>query len=121
MAENKKSKNFYKFTTYVLLIVIVVAIAFYSFGVHSTTKFNEGVIYGQQLTSDYAVQTLNQNGYLPLTLGNQTIALVPSQMLQVAKEETILEILTYVQENGYVSLFINETEVVLVPYQTPQQ
>lgn len=120
MAE-KKSRNFYKLTTYLLLIVIIVVVTYYTFGVYSTTKFNEGVIYGQQLTGNYAVQTLNENGYLPLTLGNQTIALVPSQMLQVAKEETILEILSYVEENGYVSLFINETEVILVPYQPVQE
>lgn len=116
MAENKNNRNFYKLTTYLLLTIIIIVFAFFAFNNYTLNKFNEGVVYGQQLTSNFVLQSLDTDGYVPLTLGNQTIALIPSQMLQVTKEQTILEIMAQVQDNGYVTLYSNSTEITLVPY-----
>ena len=115
----KKRFNFYKFTTLILIIVILLFVTYYILGSYSNTKFNQGKLAGQNEAIDYIVTSLNTQGYVSLTINNQTLTLVPSALLQDTREKTILEILDYVKKEGYVTLYNNETQLILVPYQEP--
>lgn len=115
----KKKFNFYKFTTFILVILIALFGAYYMLGSYSNSKFNQGRLVGQNEAVDYIVTSLNTQGYVTLTIGNESLSLVPSTSLQQSREQTILEIMNYIKKEGYVTLYNNETELVLVPYQEP--
>jgi hypothetical protein len=115
----RKRFNFYKFTTFILLFAILIFSAYKSFDYYSNNKFEQGREYGQAQAADYIVKSLEEVGYVTITIGNQTINLVPAESIQLAREQTILEIMNYIKKEGFVSLYDNETEVILVPYQEP--
>jgi len=110
----KRKFNFYKFTTFVLVLVILIFGAYKSFDYYSNNKFEDGRVYGQTQAVDYIVNSLTEVGYVTITIDNQTINLVPAEL---AKQQTILEIMHYVEKEGFVSLYNNDTQVILVPYQ----
>lgn len=113
----KKRFNFYKFTTFALVVLISLFVTYYAFGSYSNSKFNQGRLTGQNEAIDYIVNSLNTQGYVTLSINNQSFSLVPSISLQQSREQTIIEIMQYIEKEGYVTLYNNDTELVLIPYQ----
>ncbi len=119
MPTSQTNKNYYKISTFVLTGIIIVAGLIAGFLLYGNSKLNQG----KQLAFSSIYETLNRTGNVMLTDGNITIVLVPIQALDLAKQQTILEIIDTVQKQGYITLFSNVsgnlTEIVLLPYTNP--
>jgi hypothetical protein len=112
----KQNNDIYKYITFTLVALIIIAGLFYAFTSYSSYRFTQGAIYGQQVTLQATLNSIEQNGYLSITNNNQTLNLVPAESIELAKKQTIIEIMELVKENGYVNLYNNETEIILIEH-----
>ncbi|MEM1535494.1 MAG: hypothetical protein QXE64_01490 [Candidatus Pacearchaeota archaeon] len=110
------AQNFYKITTFVLLAVILIGALVAGFLLYGSSRFKAG----QQNAFNAIVANVIANGAVSLQNESTTITLVPVQAIDLARQQTILEIINLVQQQGYVSLYNNQsgnvTELILVPY-----
>ena len=123
-AKNKEKKNpinYYKISTFVLLGILVLFGINYGINSYGSSKFNQGVLTGQQSTFGTLLNELSSKGYVSIQGDNLSVVLVPSNSIQVAQEQTIMTIIDTVEKNGYVSISNNNSEVILVPYQQPEE
>lgn len=122
---DKKEVNYYKYSTFALIAVLVIAASIFLFTTYAQTKFNDGASYGQQAAISTILNTVTENG--AVTIGNNggNITLVPLQLAQQAQQniqqQTIMTIMDSIEKEGYVSIYNNETEMILVQYQPPAQ
>jgi hypothetical protein len=116
----KQEKNFYKILSYALILIIVVLGAYLGIGYYGDTRYEQGYIDGSVQVNNFILSSLSQRGNLQVQVGNQSIVLVPSQMVQESLnrgyEGAVMQIFEGINKNGYVSVHNNDTEVILVPY-----
>lgn len=113
----KKELNYYKIATFVLGGIILLFGVIFLLNWYGAANYQSGYVVGQQAVFNGILANLEKEGYVSFGEGNTSITLVPAQMLQSQREQTILEIMKQVKEQGSVQLFNNESEVILVPYQ----
>lgn len=119
----KKEKNIYKISTYVLAAILVIATLLFIVNYYNQKAFNDGILVGQQSTMNTLISEVNTKGYVEIIKDgeNESLALVPSQLIKKAQEDLISEILKNVEEKGYVGIYKEEEELILVPYIAPEQ
>lgn len=115
--KESKNLNYYKIATFVLVGIILLFGAIFLLNWYGSNNFQNGYFMGQQSVFSGMLANLEKDGYVSFGEGNMSITLVPAQMLQTQKEQTILEIMKQVETQGSVQLFNNQTELILVPYQ----
>lgn len=118
--ENKEKKtskeiNYYKISTYTLLLLILLFGLYMVFNYYSSSQYNKGYLAGQQFVFTGIAQNVEDVGYVSFGQNNQTnYTLVPVELLQTQKEQVILEIMNLVSEQGYVALYNNDTQMILI-------
>lgn len=115
--KQEKNLNYYKISTFVLGGIILLFGVIFLLNIYSNAQLEKGYIQGQQSVFNGILANIEAEGYVSFGEGNTSITLVPAQMLQMQREQTILEIMKQIEEQGSVQLFNNETELILVPYQ----
>ncbi|MEM4318721.1 MAG: hypothetical protein QW244_00520 [Candidatus Pacearchaeota archaeon] len=110
--------KFYKIMTFLLMIVIVIGALVAGFFFYGNSRFNAG----QQLAFSTIAHEINKRGFVAVQNEDEniTLILVPSQAIDFARQQALLDIINIVQSQGYVSLYSNltgnYTEIILVPY-----
>ena len=114
----KKNVNYYKISTLVLVAVLVIVGGYFLYMSHVQNVASKNQALGQQQAADLILRNVAQKGQFTFQLTeNKTLTLVTLNDARKVRENTILEIFNYVEEEGSVTLYNNETQMTLVPYQ----
>ena len=110
----KTTRNYYKYTTFGLLAILLLAFIAYEIQFFGNQKYESGVVFGQQNAVGIILKTTAENDFVTIPVGESNVTLVPAPLVQSAQEQTILTIMETVKQDGYVILYDNETEMVLI-------
>jgi len=121
MAEKQKiknkEKNYYKISTIILSILILIIGGYFLINNYSENKINEGIQKGEIITINNIISKINNEGSVSFIRGNSSLTLVPSEYVKISQENLITEIIKEVNNKGSVTLFnnkINQT-ITLIP------
>ncbi|MFW6285715.1 MAG: hypothetical protein ACOC16_00930 [Nanoarchaeota archaeon] len=117
--KNQKTEeiNYYKITTFILVffLVILCGYIFYSINIQNIATKNQE--YGRQQTLNNIIANIEQNQQVTIHYNqNDSVTLIPISLAYQVREDTILEIIDYIEKEGVVSLYNNETKFTLIPY-----
>ena len=117
-----KNQNFYKYTTYVLLAIIVIVGLVYFITWYNQGIYTNGVVDGQNQAVNIILSNIINSGSAQIQLdANTSVVLVPVQSVQAAQAQILTTVAQTAITDGFVTITIGEDEVVLVPYNPPQQ
>lgn len=118
--KESKKVNYYKYVTFVFIGLLLIFGLIYVFGAYRDSVYNEGFKNGQANTIGFVIDRVTTDGSVSFANEqNASLTLVPVQHLSLVREQTILEIMNYVETEGSVSLYNNETEMLLVESEVP--
>ncbi len=118
--ENKgNDKNIYKTITFILIGIIILGGVIFTFNYFQKSKFEEGIIYGQENTIKIILSEINQKGFIDIPVYNETYRLVSAGLIPLAQEEILIGILKSIQEKGYVEIQDDTGSLILIPYIDP--
>jgi hypothetical protein len=111
----KKRINFYKFTTFVLVgLILVVVLGFVGVSMLSSA-YDEGIVDGQQNAVSILLNEVNEKGFVDINLGeNKSVVLVPRGL---GEQNMVNGIISSINDNGYVEINLGiNNSFILVPY-----
>lgn len=114
--KEKNNKNYYKYTTYILLGLILLTGVIFGYNIHSQTTYTKGVEFGQQNAVSIILNEISQDGFIDINTTNGTQRIVNAQLVQYAQEEVILQIIDEISQNGAVNIYSQEQNLTLVEY-----
>lgn len=112
--EEKKEKNIYKFTTYVLLILLVLVGVIFGFVTYGDSRFQAGVATGQLSTVQFIAANVANSGFVDINQGNQSLRLVPAQTIGLAQQNVLGVIINQIEQTGFIVLDNKGEELILV-------
>ena len=126
--ENSITRNPYKILSIVLAILLVLATV-YLVNNYFSEREDKAYEEGMQNGAETAIRSMTmevfsqvaQKGQVRFVAGNNSMVLVPVQMLELSEKQVIDQIVKRVQSEGYVSINYNNSQLTLVPYVPPSE
>lgn len=114
-----KKPNYYKYSTFVLLGLIIISLMFFGLVKMNQNTYIKGVEFGQLNAVNIIVNEVNSKGSISINTSDSILTLVDSNLIDLAKEETLLEIVQEIKTNGAVSIYNQEEDLILIEYLAP--
>jgi hypothetical protein len=116
-----KERNFYKFTTYTLIIFIFLGFLGYSLVQAQTQAFENGISFGQENAINIILKELSENEKLTLQTEQGNITLIPLSIHNKKLIEFNNNIITTANEQGFITLKSGLEQITLIKLQIPEE
>lgn len=116
-----KNHSFYKYSTYVLLAVIVIAGLVYLVNNYNDGIYNRGVADGQAQAVNFLLSSVINTGSAEIGVDeNTSVILVPLQTVEAAQVQVLTTVAQSAITEGFVSLTFGNDTLILVPVDPSQ-
>jgi hypothetical protein len=112
-----KEKNYYKYTTYILIIFIFLGFLGYSLIQSQTKAFENGIKFGQENAINIILKELSENEKITLQTQEGNITLIPLSIHNRELIEFNQNIIETANQQGYVSLTSGLEQITLIKLQ----